>query len=308
MTQEWHSALLFSSLAPPPTTTGAPAHTDVHREVQDIAMHWQGRSSQDSVFSSLNRLQQARVPGYGPLLNRIAEIHGLAGSIGEQLTLAWAAEQDAQRWRSPDIEPLPQQQELMEPLRRMAVRALCETSTHFLLGAAHSLANLVLRIALCHPKAAEPINEKVPEAAGFAPATENRDAWRTFGPRTKLWSHTLPAAAKASGQPSLTALITRLTDLQQDQRFHALDERRGTDYHRHRPQSLDHLSPRTDVWSHNKETGISTTAIPGATADSRRDEKAVHTICVNAMHCIAMTMRDLDPLCTAALDELHLTW
>ncbi|MEU5144695.1 hypothetical protein [Streptomyces sp. NPDC021139] len=158
MTQQWISALSFGSFSPPMTAEGKPASTDPRKDVEDIAMRWQSHSGKGSAagMSSMALLRKAGVTGYGPLINRVVEVHGLAGSIGEQLTLAWAAEQDAQRWRSPGPGEDPQHlQEVAYAQQRMAVRALCEMSSHFLLGTAHSLANLVLRIMLCHPVAAE---------------------------------------------------------------------------------------------------------------------------------------------------------
>ncbi|MEU9272144.1 hypothetical protein AB0E04_43090 [Streptomyces sp. NPDC048251] len=190
MTDSWISAMSFSSFAAPLTAKGEPAATDKRGDIEDIAMRWQSHSSRGAAagMASLDLLQQSGRIGYGPLLNRVVEIHGLAGSIGEQLSLAWAAEQDAQRFQSPDIERDPHHASDLEFAQRMAVRALCEMSTHFLLGAAHSLANLVLRVVLCHPAAAGVVNaEKRNRAAeGFQPGSDLKAAWPTFAPRGEL--------------------------------------------------------------------------------------------------------------------------
>lgn len=68
--------------------------------------------------------------------NRILEMHGLMGSIGEQLGMGWTAEQDAQRL----LLTTDQRDELTT---RLMLRALSELVGHFILGATHSLANLV---------------------------------------------------------------------------------------------------------------------------------------------------------------------
>ena len=73
--------------------------------------------------------------------NRILEIHGIAGAVGEQLGLAWTAEQDAQRVETSRASRDPEHLTLM-------LRAQSELVGHFVLGAAHGLANCVLRLAL----------------------------------------------------------------------------------------------------------------------------------------------------------------
>ncbi|MER7305584.1 hypothetical protein E5082_24970 [Streptomyces griseoluteus] len=257
-------------------------------------------------------LEAADVRGRGPLINRVVEIHGLAGSIGEQLTLAWAAEQDAQRFQDPAIERDPQHLEDIQSAQRMAVRALCEMSTHFLLGAAHSLANLVLRAALCSLSAASVINasKRNRKAKGFEPNTDLWTAWPTFSSSltVELWAKELPQAAEASGLEPLKHLVARLSMLQQDPRFKALDERRSMDYHRRRPQSLQHTSPHAGVWSYNEATKTSTIKMVASSADARRDETLVHQICVAALTCISEAMDDFEPLLAESLSACHLAW
>ncbi|KOG51000.1 hypothetical protein ADK76_37910 [Streptomyces griseoflavus] len=302
----------FSSFAAPPTVRGEPAITDKRGDIEDVAMRWQSHSSRGATaaMASVVLLKRSGQTGCGTLINRVVEIHGLAGSIGEQLTLAWAAEQDAQRFQSPDIERDPSRAQDIEFAQRMAVRALCEMSTHFLLGAAHSLANLVLRVVLCNPAAATVINraKRNRTAEGFQPGSDLKAAWPTFGPNGKLWTQTVPEAAEYSGLEPLKALVNRLTQLQQDGRFHELEERRGMDYHRHRPQSLDHTSPRSGTWSYDHVNQVSRIAVPAANADARRDETIVHRICVDALDCIATALREAEPLLEPALAASHLSW
>ncbi|WP_446458964.1 hypothetical protein [Streptomyces rochei] len=313
MTQQWISALSFGSFSPPMTAEGKPAPTDPRKDVEEIAMRWQSHSGKGSAagMSSVALLREAGVTGYGPLINRVVEVHGLAGSIGEQLTLAWAAEQDAQRWRSSGPGEDPQHpQEVEYAQQRMAVRALYEMSSHFLLGTAHSLANLVLRIMLCHPAAAEVINRdrRVKSAQGFPPGSAAKGAWQTFSPAGQLWSKTLPQAAERSGLSPLDALVEHLTALQSDPRFVALEARRGMDYHRHRPQSLDQASPAQGTWSYDASSKTSRVALGGVRPDPRSDEAAVHDVCVNALECIADAVHAAEPLIGAGLAACHLDW
>ncbi|MFC8015662.1 hypothetical protein [Streptomyces cinereoruber] len=313
MTEQWTSALSFSSFSVPLRPDGTPATTDPRRSIEDLAMRWQSHSGRGATagWASDAALRKAAVPGpYGALVNRVVEIHGLAGSIGEQLTLAWAAEQDAQRFQSPEIERPTEHLETTLAAQRMAVRALCEMSSHFLLGAVHSLANLVLRVLLCDAQAAAVINaQKVNRPArGFEPASSQRAAWPTFSPGAELWSRVLPEAAQASGLQPHATLVARLLKLQQDPRFDALDTRRGMDYHRHRPQSLDHRSPSSGIVSTDMATGTSTMRMPIARTDARSDEQVVHCICIDALNCVAEVMDDMEPLLADALSACHLVW
>ncbi|MEU0075571.1 hypothetical protein ABZ027_39510 [Streptomyces sp. NPDC006332] len=313
MTQEWTSAMSFSSFAPPSGAGDeAAAAIDLREDVEAIAMRWQAFSSRGALagWASEESLRQAGVPDYGPLINRVVEIHGLMGSIGEQLALARAAELDAQRHRLGAAIVDPQQAAVLEHSRRMAVRALCEMSTHFVLGAAHGLANLVLRTVLCHSAAACEVNQakRLKKAQGFPPGTDLKDAWLTFSPTGDVWSTLLPAVAATSGLTSLQDLVARLRLLQTDPRFVALEQRRGMDYHRHRPQSLDHTSPRAGLWSYDAVHKVSTMRMPGASADAERDEEIVHRISADALECLSTALTDLEPLLGQSLRDCHLSW
>ncbi len=92
------------------------------------------------------------------------EIHGLAGAIGEQLGLAWTAEQDVQRFVATREGRTPEHQRLMQ-------RALAELGGHFVLGGTHSLTNFTLRVLLLNKPAAAHLCASYPKANGFAPGT-----------------------------------------------------------------------------------------------------------------------------------------
>ncbi|XMN04782.1 hypothetical protein ACK8N7_01360 [Streptomyces griseobrunneus] len=96
--------------------------------------------------------------------------------------------------------------------------------------------------------------------------------------------------------------------LQQDLRFHALDERRGLDYHGRRPQSVKHASPRSGIWSYNEETRTSTTRMVASNKDAQRDETLVHQIGVDALTCVTASMDDLESLLAESLSACHLVW
>jgi hypothetical protein len=95
-----------------------------------------------------------------PAPNRLLELHGLAGAIGEQLGLAWTAEQDVQRFIATSAGRLAEHQRLVQ-------RALAETAAYFLLGASHSLANMVLRLVILNPGALNLLSGRRPRANGY---------------------------------------------------------------------------------------------------------------------------------------------
>jgi hypothetical protein len=116
--------------------------------------------------------------------NRIVEVHAMIGAIGEQAALCWGFEQDAQRFDAT-------RNKISEEHHRLVLRALSEASGHFLLGAAHSLGNLGLRIALLDPQAGKEIKAANPKA-DFVPGSEPRP---TATLATKASSPNLPQVA-----------------------------------------------------------------------------------------------------------------
>jgi len=186
-----------------------------------------------------------KVPKRGrrlPPPNRLLEIHGLAGAIGEQLGLAWTAEQDVQRF----VETRAQRPN--EQHQRLVQRALAELSGHFVLGASHSLGNLTLRLLLLNPDATTTLTgmRRYHKANGFPPGSDDHHAWPTLN-RDLL--NDLAKAAEASGNRFMVRAVDTLHGLHGSPSFQALDTRRGLDYHRRRPQTrhgAHHVvSPRT---------------------------------------------------------------
>jgi hypothetical protein len=295
MTQEWISALTFPSFSPVNPDGSMPAPAELRRHIADVSTTWQGKSSGggDAGFRSVERLREAGADSVSDTVNM--------GSIGEQLALSYAAEQDAQRWQArPPVGDV----RASQGLHRMAIRGLCELSMHFSLGAAHSLANTVLRVVLLDSAAAKEIKD----SNRFLPGADGKTAWLTFGPTGKFWSMTLPAAAKvADSAAQMTALVSYLGELQSDPRFIALEHRRGMDYHRHRPQSLSHTSPRSGIIS-QPSPGVTRVDFVPAASDAKSDEAEVHRIAVDAILMLADTMAAMDPLIADAARACDVVW
>lgn len=216
-----------------------------------------------------------------PPPNRLQEIHGLAGAIGEQLGLAWTAEQDVQRFVETRARRHIQHQRLVQ-------RALAELAGHFVLGASHSTANLVLRLLMLNPHAAASLAAAYPKANGFPPDADHRHAWLTLN--TSLLNN-LATAAGQSGNRFMVDVVATLGDLYASSSFTALDMRRGLDYHRRRPQSVEHVSPRRGIVEHLE--GYTKVSMPAPAFEDQADAEQVHEIVVDALDDLRAAMRDV---------------
>jgi hypothetical protein len=210
-------------------------------------------------------------------MNRLVELHGLMGAIGEQAGLCWSLEQDAQRFALTAGTREAEHQ-------RLVLRALAESAGHFLLGAAHSVANLGLRLSLLNPNAAAAINKKHPKANGFPPGTNERPAWLTLHEADKiLW-----IGARVTANKHLVRVSEAIHELESDARFKQLDNRRGMDYHRQRPQSVAHASPKGGTVS--TSGGVTTLRMVAETLDPDADGTVVHHLVVQAMAALKAAM------------------
>lgn len=211
--------------------------------------------------------------------NRILEIHGLMGAIGEQLAMAWTTEQDAQRL----VITADQRDDLTT---RLMLRANAELVGHFVLGATHSLANLVLRVLLLNSAAAESLRNDC--RTTFPPGSDERAEWPTFGP---TMARHLRRAARAGNTESMIALAQSVSTLRTGKAWDNLDGRRGMDYHRRRPQSVAHTAPRAGTVSTDGATTRMVMVSPALEADA--DADLVHAVAVAALEDLAGCMREV---------------
>lgn len=225
--------------------------------------------------------------------NRVLEIHGLMGSIGEQLMLAWAAEQDVQR-----VEQSADRRG--ELVTTMLGRAHAELSGHFILGASHSLANLVLRVLLLDALATDAFARvwgKRYSAGAFAPFSDDRNGWLTFN---RSMVDALRKASTASSSQALRTMTASVCSYYESSSYAGLDDRRGLDYHRHRPQSVPHTAPHEGTWS---DAGDSVRLI-APRRDPASDLKLVHSAVTCALDALAATMHQVsESILTAISDQ-----
>ncbi|MET8703334.1 hypothetical protein ABZW10_31415 [Kitasatospora sp. NPDC004723] len=100
MPEQRTSAMSFASFSPHNPDGSLPEVADRREHIVGVAMAWQGHSARGGMagFRYIDRLHAVGAGDVVESVNRVVELHGLMGSIGEQLSLAYAAEQDAQRW------------------------------------------------------------------------------------------------------------------------------------------------------------------------------------------------------------------
>lgn len=256
---------------------GGPAIKPRHR-VSDEAVRWQ-LASQDGGFAALRSVfdQSAGNRPRRKDANRLVEVHSLMGAIGEQLGLAWTIEQDAQRFRKTA-------DDRMEEHHRLVLRALAEAGGHFLLGACHGLGNLGLRVGLLDAATAPTINSKL-RRADLTPGSQDINAWLSLAKASAV----LDRAAATSGNSPLQRISACLAALADSDAYRSFNSRRGMDFHRMRPQSVPHASPRRGTSTISGQTA--TISIPAATLDPEANAEQVYQLLVAVLIRTYQSMR-----------------
>lgn len=245
---------------------------DVEREAYPSGRSFSSRRIRNGV-----ERPPATIPGRPPREpNRLLEIHGLMGAIGEQLGLAWAAEQDVQRIEATRDTRSPEHQRLIQ-------RSVAENVGHFVLGATHSLGNLVLRLLLLNQAATDHLCEdrrlkKTTRQLRFPVGSDERDAWLTLN---GIVLDVLRDAAEVSGNGAMKDAVEHVRSMYCGDAFQALDLRRGMDYHRRRPQSVAHVSPRSGVVGIVGQNMVIHMPVPRPEAEA--DERLVYEIVLDAL-------------------------
>lgn len=278
MDSEWNvSALMAKSLTWDRTAFARAPARHPRRRFANEAVAWQLASQRGgwaAVRSYVDQSADRRARRKDP--NRIVELHAMIGAIGEQAVLCWGFEQDAQRFNAT-------RNKITKEHHRLVLRALSEAGGHFLLGAAHSLGNLGLRIALLDPQAGQAIEAAKPKA-DFAPGSDDKKAWLSLSVSSEI----LAKAASGPGNVPLARISAAVSGLAADPRYIALDSRRGMDYHRLRPQSVPHASPKRGV--SQAGDGIVTIDLPGPVLDPEADADRVYQLLIEAMEAVRQAM------------------
>ena len=261
--------------------------TDLRSSFDEEAIRWQIQSQQASQLE-IRRLDGARA-AEPDLDNRLSELCGLVGSAGEQASLCWTMEQDTQRARI-------NSDQWDEVHGTLVVRAWAEGAVHFLLGAAHALGNVGLRVAMFNPTAAEEVSRLL-GSTRLPPGSTSRGDWVSL----RRASTVLTDATRKCGNPDLIQVSKALQRLTGEAAFGELETRRGMDFHRLRPQSVAHTAR---AGGSVERTGATTSAVIFAPQpDPQREATQIHDLVVAAMEPLRVTMQELRDCISQALQR-----
>lgn len=299
------TGLVLPSFALKPDEKILAAPQAPRRRVVKVALDWQQMGFNGSSVEARSAMYYPGKPGtWKP--GRVNELTGLMASAGEQLCLAWTAEQDAQRWER-------RGRVISRAHKRMAIRALAEMSSYFSLGAANTLANIALRVLILDERAIAPFKwASAFSPSSYAPGSGSRKEWLSFpGNIVQNLEQVVPAISSDrslgfyrpdTAERRCRRLVAVLKALQADKRFLDLVERRGMDYHRHRPQSLDSGSPRSGVWVMGP--GYMSIDVGGIYPDPDYDSNDVRKIAARGLEALTAAMSRARPLIISAASSL----
>lgn len=204
------SSLCAATRAPwPPTTL---------REHAAAALRWQRRGAEAEFWGLGGHIQ----PGG---MDRMYEMGGVMAATGERLALSVTAEYELMCWDLQEAAEGPPATE-----REMARRALAELEGTYALSVGHALANVAGRAIALEPSL-RPVLEREVRTA-FPPASACRGDWIALSSVSVLMR-----VASAAGAADLVALVQVPLRLRGERVWQCLEESRGEDFHRWRPQS-----------------------------------------------------------------------
>ncbi len=205
-----------------PLPLPAPVADERHETVRQQALFWQALS-QDAWFWEM--VSTAPVEGTA---------HALAGQMaaaGEQLALAYSAGVEVALWQA---EP---ETGGFDVAREMSTRAMAEAQSLFVIGASHAFANIAVRALTLRDDLKSRLVEECARAGQvptFDPFSEQQEDWLSLNKDTCT---RLRKVAAASGSQNIAALMEPVVSYQRSQDWRVLFGRRGTDFHRWRPQT-----------------------------------------------------------------------
>ncbi|MDK9298025.1 hypothetical protein [Propionibacterium freudenreichii] len=165
----------------------------------------------------------------------------------------------------------------------------------------HSLGNLVLRFMLLDSDSTSAFARahRNYREADFAPHSDARQGWLTFN---KTLVSELQAATRLSSSAALREMVIALDELRDSAGYRGLDDRRGMDYHRRRPQSVPHTAPRAGTWS--EQNGHESIALVAPQLEPEARLPLVHQAVEAALLEVAAAMTKVRHLAPVVFTEL----
>lgn len=197
---------------------------DAHNHVAELGLEWQQLSGL-ATFWELGATAQGADEG------RAYALAGQMASAGEQLVLAHAAGVEVALWR--DV------REKAEPdvAHEMSMRAMAEAQCLFVIGTGHALANVAVRTLALDPGLRVELVRRFGRTSvkpTFDPFSQARADWVSLNHDT---CKAIRAVARSHGAQEVIELVEPVAALEHGSTWRALEERRGEDFHRWRPQT-----------------------------------------------------------------------
>jgi hypothetical protein len=171
--------------------------------------------------------------------DRVGEFVGLTASVGEQFALARSALLECEAWRSRRLLSNAAGDE-------MCHRALAELLSHYCIAIAHSFVNLTARLLSIDPRLHGALTASFKNWT-LQPYSDRRNDWLSANRKTVDSLSTIAKTAPLSEMADAVVPIARVV---MSTAWTQLDERRGTDFHRRRPQSAGVLgAPMHSSWT-----------------------------------------------------------
>lgn len=164
-------------------------------------------------------------------------------STGEQLALAIAAEGEVALWLDVRDNTKP------DAAHEMSMRAMAESQCHFVIGAGHELANVAVRALCLDEVMRERLIKKLRghgSPPSFSPFSSDKADWVSMNRNT---CKKLETAASSGVASEVVALIEPIVAFGTGKAWEALDELRGQNFHRWRPQTHGIVGvPQSSPW------------------------------------------------------------
>lgn len=220
-----------------------PASVDdsAHELVREQALSWQ-QIAGHATFWEMAAEEADEGTGYA--------LAGQMASVGEQLGLAYAAGVEVALWQESN-----EDHAHADVTREICMRGMAEAQALFVIGAAHALANVLLRALTLRPDLKAGLIKRFPSEtvqAAFDPFSSNPADWISMN---KSNGKKLSKVAELSNSHEIIALAHSVSDYAHDEAWEALLQRRGEDFHRWRPQSHGIQGvARKSPWQHDGAT------------------------------------------------------
>jgi len=250
-----------------------------HKRVVKQALDWQMAAGQASFWEMGAHLQ-------GIERDRVYALTGQMASAGEQLSLAYAAGCEGALWRDSRKEDSP------DPVDEMCIRGMGEAQCLFVVGTGHALANVAVRALAVDPTRRVELGERLGRRSSLPSFDPFSNAKEDYVSMNRETCKAIESVATASGDPELSGLVLPVVEFGRGKSWRDLDERRGEDFHRWRPQT-DGIAgvPRSTPWSGDDGVGMLTIGHP-VYDDARGLAEETSRIATAAMLDVASAMEE----------------